>query len=87
MDLFLLLAHAVDAPSGTGFMYDPFFEGRLFGYDISIYPWKLIGYFGVAMFGLRWLPQFLASRRARQVRMPRIFWIMSPVRSWPQFSH
>lgn len=87
MDLFSILAHTVTEPFGEGFMYEPFFEGKLFGYDVSIYPWKLIGYFGVGMFALRWLPQMLASRKAKQVRMPRIFWIMSVVGSLSLLSY
>lgn len=84
---FTILAHAVTAPFGEGFMYEPFLEGKLFGYDVSIYPWKLVGYFGVGMFGLRWLPQLLASRKAKQVTMPRIFWIMSVVGSLALLSY
>lgn len=63
--------------SEHSFMHTPFFEGKLLGFDVSLYPWKLIGYFGVAMFGCRWFPQLLASKKAKQVTMPRIFWIMS----------
>lgn len=77
MELASLLAHTVTEPFGEGFMYDPFFRGKLFGYDVILYPWKLVGYFGVTMFALRWLPQMLASRKAKKVQMPRIFWIMS----------
>jgi lipid-A-disaccharide synthase-like uncharacterized protein len=87
MDLLPLLAHAVNEPFGTGFMYEPFLEGRLFGYEVSIYPWKVIGYFGVIMFALRWLPQMIASRRAQQVRMPRVFWIMSVIGSLSLLSY
>jgi len=87
MDLLALLAHTVTEPLGDGFMHRPFFEGRLWGYDVLLYPWKLVGYFGVFMFGLRWLPQFLASRKARQVTMPRIFWIMSVVGSLSLLSY
>lgn len=87
MDAVLILAHTVTEPFGEGFMYDPFFEGRLFGYDVILYPWKLVGYFGVIMFALRWLPQLLASRKARQVSMPRIFWIMSVIGSLSLLSY
>ena len=51
------------------------------GHGVTITPWKLVGYFGVIMFGGRWLPQFLASRKAKMVRMPRIFWVMSVIGS------
>lgn len=44
---------------------------------IYMTPWKLIGFTGAAMFGGRWLVQFLASRRARRPMIPRVFWYMS----------
>lgn len=53
------------------------FNGKIFGKAILITPWKLIGYLGVLLFGGRWLPQILASKKAKQVKMPRVFWIMS----------
>lgn len=72
------LAHApVDLPDGDGFMHTPFFEGSFFGRTVILYPWKIVGYFGVFMFAGRWFPQLLASKKAKQVKMPRIFWIMS----------
>ena len=40
-------------------------------------PWRLIGLTGAAMFGGRWLVQFVASRRARRPVIPRLFWYMS----------
>ncbi|WP_299345153.1 lipid-A-disaccharide synthase N-terminal domain-containing protein [uncultured Pseudoxanthomonas sp.] len=40
-------------------------------------PWKLIGLTGAAMFGARWVVQFVASRRARRPVIPRLFWYMS----------
>jgi lipid-A-disaccharide synthase-like uncharacterized protein len=40
-------------------------------------PWKTIGLVGASMFGLRWLVQLVASRRAGRPVIPRIFWIMS----------
>jgi len=44
---------------------------------LHVTPWKLIGYTGALMFGARWLVQMLASRRARQPVIPRLFWYMS----------
>lgn len=44
-------------------------------------PWKLIGLTGALLFGARWVVQFLASRRARQPVIPRLFWVMSVVGS------
>lgn len=40
-------------------------------------PWKVIGLTGALMFGLRWLVQFLASRKQRKPVIPRLFWYMS----------
>ena len=40
-------------------------------------PWKLIGLTGALMFGMRWLVQFLASRRHGRPVIPRLFWYMS----------
>ena len=88
---FALLAHTVTEPIGDSFLHTVFYEGELnlFGYtyDIILYPWKLIGYFGVTMFAARWLPQMLASRKAQEVRMPRIFWIMSVIGSLSLLSY
>lgn len=76
-DLLLLAQAAADVPDGNGFMHTPFFKGAFFGQEVVLYPWKIIGYFGVFMFAGRWFPQLLASKKAKQVKMPRIFWIMS----------
>ena len=40
-------------------------------------PWKLIGLTGAAFFGVRWLIQFVASKRAGRPVIPRLFWYMS----------
>lgn len=39
--------------------------------------WKLIGLIGATMFGMRWLVQFAASRRAGKPVIPRAFWVTS----------
>lgn len=44
---------------------------------VHMSPWKLIGLTGALMFGLRWVVQFLASRRAKRPVIPRAFWYMS----------
>lgn len=44
---------------------------------VHMSPWKLIGLTGALMFGMRWLVQFVASRRAGKPVIPRLFWIMS----------
>jgi len=44
---------------------------------VTITPWKLIGYVGVALFAGRWVVQVLATRRHGKPVIPRVFWIMS----------
>ncbi|MEM9384310.1 MAG: lipid-A-disaccharide synthase N-terminal domain-containing protein [Pseudomonadota bacterium] len=60
---------------------DPFrqvlFEVTFGGLAWSITPWKIIGYGGVTLFGLRWVVQALASRKAQAPTMPLAFWLMS----------
>lgn len=46
-------------------------------FGVTITPWKLIGYAGVAMFAGRWVVQLLASKQHQRVVMPLLFWIMS----------
>ena len=65
----------------AAFMHEVLFEFEFFGEQVVVVPWKLVGYLGVALFGGRWLPQIVASRKAKQVKMPRIFWVMSMVGS------
>ncbi len=78
MIMLLLLAQvSTNLPDASGWMHQVFFKGSIFGREVALYPWKLIGYFGVMMFAGRWLPQLRASKKAKQVKMPRIFWIMS----------
>ena len=50
-------------------------------------PWKLIGLVGAAMFGGRWLVQFVASKRAGKPVIPRLFWYMSVVGSLMTLSY
>ena len=44
---------------------------------VHVTPWKLIGLSGASLFGLRWVLQFAASRRAGRPVIPRAFWVMS----------
>lgn len=44
---------------------------------VHMSPWKIIGLGGATMFGLRWLVQLVASRRAGKPVIPRLFWTMS----------
>jgi lipid-A-disaccharide synthase-like uncharacterized protein len=44
---------------------------------VTITPWKLVGYLGIALFTGRWFVQLFASKRAGKPTMPRLFWYMS----------
>ncbi len=44
---------------------------------VTITPWKLVGYLGVALFAGRWLVQVYASRARGRPTLPRVFWYMS----------
>jgi lipid-A-disaccharide synthase-like uncharacterized protein len=44
---------------------------------VTLTPWKLVGYLGVALFAGRWLVQVYASRRRGRPTVPRVFWYMS----------
>lgn len=58
-----------------------FFEGSRIAFTVVLTAWKLIGLVGTAMFAGRWLVQWLATKRAGRVVMPRMFWYMSVVGS------
>jgi len=59
----------------------------LWGFSVTITPWKLIGYVGVACFGARWLVQIIASTRARQSVVPLVFWFITLVGASFQFAY
>jgi len=44
---------------------------------LTITPWKLIGYLGVALFAGRWFVQMYYSRKHRRPVVPTTFWLMS----------
>jgi lipid-A-disaccharide synthase-like uncharacterized protein len=44
---------------------------------ISVTPWKLVGYLGVALFAGRWLVQVFVSKAHGRPVVPRFFWYMS----------
>jgi lipid-A-disaccharide synthase-like uncharacterized protein len=46
-------------------------------FGLTITPWKLVGYLGVALFAGRWLVQMHFSRRYRRPVVPTVFWLMS----------
>lgn len=50
-------------------------------WGVTITPWKLVGYLGVALFAGRWFVQLYASKVARRPTLPRLFWYMSMVGS------
>jgi lipid-A-disaccharide synthase-like uncharacterized protein len=44
---------------------------------ITLTPWKLIGYLGVALFAGRWFVQLYYSRKLKRPVVPTVFWLMS----------
>jgi lipid-A-disaccharide synthase-like uncharacterized protein len=44
---------------------------------VTVTPWKLVGYLGVALFAGRWFVQLYYSRKLRRPVVPTAFWIMS----------
>ena len=54
---------------------------KLFGSEVVVTPWKLIGVIGALMFASRWFVQAYYSRRAGRSVTPRLFWVMSIVGS------
>ena len=47
----------------------------LFG--VTLTPWKLVGYLGVALFAGRWFVQLAASKISGKPVLPTLFWYMS----------
>ncbi|MGH8190363.1 MAG: lipid-A-disaccharide synthase N-terminal domain-containing protein [Rhodanobacteraceae bacterium] len=43
----------------------------------QITPWKVVGFFGIALFGSRWLVQAYATHKHKRVTMPLMFWVLS----------
>lgn len=68
-----LLAQALAQPDAGMDAYLGTFLG------ITWTPWKIIGITGNALFAARWVVQFLASRAAKKVVMPKTFWYLSLV--------
>ena len=46
-------------------------------WGVTLTPWKLIGYLGVALFAGRWFVQLHYSRKLGKPVVPTVFWIMS----------
>jgi len=49
----------------------------LSAFGVTITPWKLVGYLGVALFAGRWFVQLYYSRKLRRPVVPTVFWVMS----------
>jgi len=59
-------------------LFEPFL---LFGREVVLTPWKIIGIVGAILFASRWLVQVYYSRLAGKPVTPRIFWVMSIIGS------
>jgi lipid-A-disaccharide synthase-like uncharacterized protein len=46
-------------------------------FGITLTPWKLVGYVGVALFAGRWFVQMWYSRSHGKPVVPTVFWLMS----------
>ena len=44
---------------------------------VTLTPWKLVGYLGVALFAGRWFVQLYYSRKFGKPVVPTAFWLMS----------
>jgi lipid-A-disaccharide synthase-like uncharacterized protein len=44
---------------------------------VTLTPWKLVGYLGVALFAGRWFVQLYYSRKLGKPVVPTVFWVMS----------
>ncbi|MGI9247091.1 MAG: lipid-A-disaccharide synthase N-terminal domain-containing protein [Steroidobacteraceae bacterium] len=44
---------------------------------VTLTPWKLVGYLGVALFAGRWFVQLYYSRKLGRPVVPTVFWLMS----------
>lgn len=51
----------------------------LFG--VTVTPWKIVGYLGVALFAGRWFVQLFASKVSGKPVLPTTFWYMSSLGS------
>jgi lipid-A-disaccharide synthase-like uncharacterized protein len=46
-------------------------------WGVTLTPWKLVGYLGVALFAGRWFVQLYYSRKLGRPVVPTVFWLMS----------
>ena len=49
----------------------------VFGFELAVHPWKIVGWTGNLIFGTRFLLQWIASERAGRSIIPKSFWIVS----------
>jgi lipid-A-disaccharide synthase-like uncharacterized protein len=54
---------------------------NLFGLELVVHPWKVVGWAGNLIFGSRFLIQWIASERAGRSIIPRSFWLVSTLGS------
>ncbi len=45
--------------------------------NVTVTPWKLVGYLGVALFAGRWVVQMVATQKRGRPAIPGLFWTMS----------
>src|SRR2546423_2828307 len=50
-------------------------------HGFTVYPWKIVGWAGAAIFGARFIIQWLASERAKKSVIPFGFWECSALGS------
>lgn len=50
---------------------------QLFGFELAVHPWKIVGWSGNLIFGSRFLLQWIATERAGRSVIPPSFWIVS----------
>jgi lipid-A-disaccharide synthase-like uncharacterized protein len=62
-----------------GSLYFLFIETQVFG--LQVHPWKIVGWTGSIVFGVRFIIQWIASERAKKSVIPFGFWECSAVGS------
>lgn len=58
-------------------MNDVIFQTNIFGHDLLVTWWKVVGYLGVFLFAGRWVVQVVATGKKGYTQMPDLFWYMS----------
>ena len=53
----------------------------LFGLELAVHPWKLVGWAGNLIFSTRFVIQWIASERAGNSVIPKSFWVVSTLGS------